>query len=102
MKYLIEKGYKEYSDSLYENRKLFQKEVESEAVCELNENLAVNVFEWDHSMYNPKSVLMYEVEITAERKGQWWKLCSYSYTAEELEEKLEFIEQTLIKLFNTI
>lgn len=95
MKILVDNGYKKCSGD-YNGATLWQKRVDSERVCETNERLFINV--WEYSEFTHS----FEVEITAEYKAKWWVLKVYSLGEEQLTNELQDIEQTLIKLFNAI
>lgn len=77
---------------------LWQKRVDSDIVCETNDRLHINIYEFAY--HEGKS--SFEVEITAERNGLWWKLKCYSLDEKGLEERLSDIEDVLVKMFCSI
>lgn len=99
-----EHGYKEYEEEYshpYLFKCLLQKRVNSDSVCETNNklNIDINVSKMDLGSNVYES---YDVKIVAEKNGLWWNLSCYSMNRGELLEKLTEVENTLIKLFNSI
>lgn len=101
---LTRRSYKKYPQRIdypYIDRNLYQHaltDLETNAVCETNNRLFININEYMFVDCPYK----YEVDITAERHGIWWILKAYSFTAEELTKNIEFVENELIKMFNSI
>lgn len=105
IKYLkSEKGYKEFPQKKqYEllTKILLQKKVDSDSVCETNDSLSVDIhiskFELNNCSHEG-----YNVEIRAEKNGKWWTLNCYSLTRDEIANQISSIEETLIRLFNSL
>ena len=92
----------EYKGTIIDHPKyFFQKHVESESVCELNNKLFINVeishFEIANNLHE-----YINVEIRAEKYGKWWILACYSLKFIELEKNIFEIENRLIKIFNAL
>lgn len=105
--FLESRGYKWFPHPLeksneFAEKNSYQRKVESEALCECNGNLCVNIREWKWLSVMEKGRVSYEIELTAERKGKWWNFKVYCINKKELETQLEEIEKTLVKLFNQI
>lgn len=96
MEVLADFGYKKGDGNYGENKSLYQKQAESNAVCETNERLFVNIWEYTYTSYKS-----YEIEIVAELTGIWWILKAHSLKEEELS-RLPEIENILVRLFNAI
>lgn len=92
--FLNKNGYSQYK-SYKQQCILFQKIVESEAVCETNDNLAISI----EYYYDSQRV---SVGIRAEKHGTWWSLEAYSLNENELKERLTEIETRLINIFNIL
>lgn len=104
--YLEGKGYKQYLSPFkkrdhHNSQMLFQKKVISDSVCDLNEKLSVNIDVSD-ILINDKLVLFIEASITAEKKSIWYELKAYSLTKKDLLNRLDEIEENLIRMFNII
>ena len=93
------KEYKEEYEHPYKYKTLLQKRVESEAVCECNDKLSINikVSELDLGGRTHES---YKIEIVAEKRSKWWNLSCYSMNRNEITSDLKDVEQTLVRLFN--
>ena len=97
-----EHNYKEYKENYehpYTYKTSLQKRVESEAVCECNDKLSINIVVSEIDLGNKKHE-SYEIEIVAEKKSKWWKLSCYSMNRDEITSDLKDVEQTLVRLFN--
>lgn len=100
-KFLTGKGYKLFkNEAAYPVRynNLWQKKTKSKSACETNGALRINVIEIALLDF-PAS---FEVKLVAEKNNKWWNLCCYSLKAEDLEIELPNIEETLIRLFESI
>ena len=98
--FLKDKGYTPYPQRApgYEHKTLWQKRIDNESVCETNDKLFINISEYLFSGMD----ITFEVSITAEKNGVWWDLKCYSLNFYETENRLEEIENALIKMFNTL
>ena len=103
-----EHGYKESKENYeypYVYKSLLRKQVESEAVCELNDSLSINIRVTviaDLYDSNGKDIEDYQIGITAEKRSKWWKLNCASLTRDEIMKDLKDIEQNLVRLFNNV
>ena len=98
---VTEHGYKEFKEDYeypYVYKSLLEKRIENESVCETNNKLYIHirvaVFEGTNGLFT--------VEIVAEKKSLWWNLSCYSLNSKEIQDNIEEVEQTLVKLFNSI
>ena len=99
-----EHNYKEYKKEYeypYKYKTLLQKHVESEAVCECNDRLSINIKVSELDL-GDKTHESYEIEIVAEKRSKWWNLSCYSMNRGEITSDLKDVEQTLIRLFNYV
>jgi len=103
-KLLLEAGYKNWKTEPIEfeiQTKHYQRRVgsnETEAVCECNDRLHINISQTQHRDY-PES---YEMNIRAERNSRWCDLKLYSLSKEDIEANLGTMEKMLIKMFNAL
>ncbi|HZI24822.1 MAG TPA: hypothetical protein VFD46_07090 [Chryseolinea sp.] len=102
--FLIKRAYRKYpqlAEWPYEIHNLYEQrlsEIESPAVCETNDRLCIHIKEYKFH----EGQVQYSINITAERHSVWWDLSAYSLSADELIEKIEFLENSLIKTFNAL
>lgn len=107
-KFLKDKGYKEYTvsesdlNSFTTFKTLLKKSVDSEVLCECNDNLCIDVSIASQHFLSGTVLNRAEISITAQLHNKWWNLKCYSLTPEEAIVQFDEVEQTLIKLFNTI
>ncbi len=106
IKILKEKhGYKEYPQDIkrpeFSFQTLLQKKVESNAVCETNDSLSININVSKIENRNFKYE-GYEIEIVAEKKSKWWKLSCYSLNKDEILSEIKQVETDLIAVFNCL
>ncbi len=107
--YLKKSGYSEYKNPLAENGMVFSADkriVEEVKKCGLNNNVVyykVHVYNMDLSMYgsNLKPYCSVKVEICGEQYGvSFWLTSNLQFS--ELEEKLQVVEQALLKAWNNL
>lgn len=94
-----EKGYKLYpqnKEGYWTVHNLYQKRVDHDKVCETNEKLFINIYEYKASENGP---MTYEMGIKAESNGLWWDLKVYGVSEERLETEFNTLEQKLIELW---
>ncbi len=79
------------------------RKVETERECECNEGKRMQLTVWPYkSTIHDKTYESVEVDITGEYKGVWYKLQAYSLSPDELVEKLDSIENSLVAAWNSL
>ena len=100
VKFLIKRGYKEYKQKEEDGfkKRIFQRMIDSNLVCDTNDNLAIQVrfFDIETSDYKNQS---FQVDLCAEKNELWFDLKVYSITESQLVEKLDIIEMQLKQMF---
>ena len=95
-------GYRKYKvhiEAPLTHKAHWQKKVDSAVVCELNEALHINIYEWGFEF---QDTLSYDISIVAQIKGDWYKLQAYSISSDTIDTKLKQFEDTLVKMINGI
>lgn len=65
--------------------------------------IVVEEYTYEMSFLHQHDDKKYEVKtVASEKKGVWYKLHAYAFTTEELQNRLEEVENNLIKMFNAI
>lgn len=94
-------GYKPYKQHFawpYTHKLLWQKQVDSKVVCQLNDKLFVDILEYSFENEPCK----YVISITAQKYNKWWDLQCYSLIEEDLHNELSVIEEKLVKIWEVL
>jgi hypothetical protein len=102
---LVEKGFSLYPDYLKDKNDLCNwvacRYNTAARPCETNDRTQVVIKPFDLN-FDGRRFSSVEIEITGEYAGEWWKLQRYSISPEELEDKLDKIENKLVMAWNAL
>jgi len=94
-------GYKKFTSRVDDLGFIYQKRVESELVCSLNDKLHININPSYIEFNNDSIYAKFKMSIVAENKDIWYDLGVYGLDLSE-SDKIPMIEENLIIMFNTL
>lgn len=88
-----------YKFSKQHDSNLYQRKIDTDFVCDLNDKLHFNIKEYELPIVN---TISYTIGICAEKKDIWYDLKIYSLNEEELMNNLEKLEKQLLTMWSTL